>query len=124
MPEGYLRKVQPSPEGKVHYAEVAHKTRGVELFNPLCNHRSWIGDYWGKKWVPVSDDTEVTCKNCLSARGELVREVKVELKGHRIIIERHLKKFKTPGEASAYIQGLKDATGWKRFPILINGRTI
>ena len=120
---GYLRKVQSSPEGKVHYAEVAHKAKGVELFNPHCNHRSWIGDYWGKKWTPMPDDTKVTCKNCLSAAGELNHSVRVILKspGMAASLPRN---FKTAGEAEAYAKGLEDATKWKKSSIEVNGKII
>lgn len=52
-----------APNGKVHYA-----TEGVyaeDYVDPYCNHRTWIGDYWGKRWKKT--DKPVTCKNCLSA---------------------------------------------------------
>lgn len=119
----YLRRIQSSPTGKVHYAEVAHKAKGVEFFNPLCNHRNWIGDYWGKKWTPMPDDTKITCKNCLSAAGELDIEIQLIMKstGWASGLKR---KFRNQAEVDAYIQGLKDATKWKHTSIEANGKII
>ena len=124
MSRSYLRKVK-SPTGKIHYAEVAHKEKGVEIFDPYCNHRNWIGDYWGKKWVSVTDDTEVTCKNCLSARGELPCKVEIISRSHRTNQEiKIVKKFRTNGEVAAYVQGLKDAIVWEHTTIMANNEII
>ena len=104
-----------SPTGKVHYAWLTHEDKGVRIFDPLCNHRNWIGDYWGKKWGEVDQSTPVTCKNCLSAAGELKPSVKVTVaddrRGHTE--EEVIRKFNSPAEARAYIKGIQDAIGWR-----------
>lgn len=53
-----------APHGKVHYAYL-NDNPADSLYDPYCNHRSWIGDYWGKKWTETNEP--VTCGNCLSA---------------------------------------------------------
>jgi len=58
-----------SPTGKVHYAYLIDKDKGVPIYDPYCNSRAWLGDYWGKRWVPT--DEPVTCGNCLSAIGSV-----------------------------------------------------
>ena len=53
-----------SPTGKVHYVENAFGNK-EGLVIPLCNHRTWLGDYCGKQWKLT--DKEATCINCLKA---------------------------------------------------------
>jgi len=67
MPYKDLVKVKSST-GKVHYAylDFVDKEK-VKIYQPYCNHRNWIGDYWGKRWVPT--DEPVTCGNCLKSIG-------------------------------------------------------
>lgn len=110
-PSNYLSKVK-SPTGKVHYAQLTHKDKGVEFYDPHCNHRNWLGDYWGKKWVPVSDDVEVTCKNCLSARGESMFKAEITLftdEKERVVY----REFKTKAEMNAYLEGLREGRSWR-----------
>ena len=114
-----LVKVQ-SPTGKVHYAYLDFMDKeDVKIYDPLCNHRCWIGDYWGKKWALVDNSKEVTCKNCLSANGDLSHKVKV-VRRIRAMDRNIIGKFRTKAEADAYIQGLEDAYGWPY--IEINGK--
>lgn len=55
-----------SPTGKVHYGYLDFvDKKKVKIYQPYCNHRTWIGDYWGKRWVQTAKP--VTCGNCLSA---------------------------------------------------------
>lgn len=58
--ENKMIKVK-SPSGKVHWADELFKEGKVD---PYCNHRQWVGDYWGKPWKKT--DEPVTCGNCLS----------------------------------------------------------
>jgi len=68
----YTKKIDlvkvKSPTGKVHYAflDFVDKKK-VKIYQPYCNHRCWIGDYWGKRWVKT--DEPVTCGNCLKSIG-------------------------------------------------------
>ena len=59
-----------SPTGKVHYAYLDGVDKNkVKIYQPYCNHRTWLGDYWGKRWRQT--DEPVTCGNCLSAIGSV-----------------------------------------------------
>ena len=108
--------------GKVHYVTVGVWKNGN--VDPLCNHRSWAGDYWGKPWKTVDKDTPVTCKNCLAAAGETTHKVKVIFSSRwpqisaayapertEEVIQK-VREFKTKAEADAYIKGLGDGKGW------------
>jgi len=53
-------KKAKSHTGKVHYVS---NIWGDGQIDPLCNHRTWIGDYWGKQWELTDED--VTCLNCI-----------------------------------------------------------
>jgi len=69
MPREKLYKVE-APGGKVHYASLSSDPdRLVPLYDPYCNHRTWLGDYWGKTWTETSKP--VTCGNCLRAIGSV-----------------------------------------------------
>ena len=52
-----------SSTGTVHLAYEGHFIG--DKYDPYCNQRSWIGDYWGKKWKKT--DKPVTCKRCLAS---------------------------------------------------------
>ena len=108
-----------SPSGKIHFAYLTHKDKGVEIYDPLCNHRTFAGDYWGKKWAPTSWYDEVNCKNCLSANGELGHKVKV-VRRIRAMERNVTGRFKTKAEADAYVKGLDDGHGWPY--IEVNGK--
>ena len=63
-----------SPSGKVHY--VASFTSGLwkngnvgphRVLPLLCDHRKWIGDYWGQTWSIVDKTMAVTCGSCIRA---------------------------------------------------------
>lgn len=56
--------------GKVHYVSTGY-WQGSKV-EPFCNCRSWVGDYWGKKWDLT--DKPVTCKNCLSRMRRMMKE--------------------------------------------------
>lgn len=56
--------------GKVHYVNTGCWQEGK--VEPFCNCKSWLGDYWGKKWKLT--DKPVTCKNCLSKMHRLMKE--------------------------------------------------
>jgi hypothetical protein len=64
----YKRAVTNS--GKVHYVTTGCWQEGK--VEPFCNCRSWLGDYWGKKWKLT--DKPVTCKNCLSRMRRMMKE--------------------------------------------------
>lgn len=53
-----------SNTGTVHLAWPG-SWKDESLVDPYCNARTWLGDYWGKRW-PVTDKP-VTCKNCIAA---------------------------------------------------------
>jgi len=56
--------------GTVHYVTTGCWQDGK--VEPFCNCRSWVGDYWGKKWDLT--DKPVTCKNCLSSMHRMMKE--------------------------------------------------
>lgn len=108
-----------SPTGKVHYVTTGlWKNGNVE---PLCNHKQWLGDYWGKKWKKVDKDTPVTCKNCLAVAGESTHKVEAWF-GDRS--NKKTTEFGTKAEADAYIQGVKDSARWHSRTGMINGKLV
>ena len=53
-----------SSTGKVHLAHVGMWKNGN--VDPMCNHMSWRGDYFGQSWKVIEDqNVEVTCRRCI-----------------------------------------------------------